>query len=133
MLTKDIGAGWDFIEQMTSQAQEGAMNRPVAFIPVVTALRALRRRRVPARAGVLAAQLRARKVVQALLHGVVVRLGNEQRRRLLRCLCWRCLSRLRGCCRLSCGQASILRLKERVRYICGSQRLQTVRSAGQHC
>ena len=61
---------------------KGVSNRPVALAPVA-ALRAGGGRRVPARAGVLAAHLRARKVVQALLHGVVVRFGHEQRRRLL--------------------------------------------------
>ena len=99
---------------------------------MVAAIRALRRRGVPTRAGVLAAQLRARKVVQALLHGVVVRLGNKQRRRLLRGLCWRWLS-WRACRRLRRCQASILRLKERVCNICGRQCLQTVSSAGQYC
>ena len=60
----------------------GVSNRPVALAPVA-ALRAGGCRSVPARASVLAAHLRARKVVQALLHGVVVRLGHEERRRLL--------------------------------------------------
>jgi len=43
---------------------------------------------------VLAAHLRACKVVQTLLHGVVVRPGHEQRWRLLLLRLLRCLSLL---------------------------------------
>lgn len=56
---------------------EEAKGKPVALAPVATALHAGSRRGVPGGAGVLVAHLRARKIMQALLHGVMVRLGHE--------------------------------------------------------
>lgn len=101
------------------------LNTPVALATMAAALHAGGSGGIPAGACVLTAHLGAREIVQALLHGVVVCLGHEQRRRVLLwlwlLLCQRSLlGRWRG---LGGRQARMLRLQQRV-YRCRGQCLQ---------